>query len=145
MLKAFPHLQTFLILIFLSLLIFGLDSLHFLNPLKLGLSFLTNPISFGLYSTKQNLGSQFSFLVNARNSAKENKALQEQLGFLLSENSNLRTKLAETEALVDQQNSINPKTYNLLPARPIGLDRNLVIDKGASDGLKLNQVVIFKK
>lgn len=139
-----PFYQIFLTLILSSLLILGLDNLNLLASLKTGVSFLTNPISFGFYQFKQNLGNQFFFLTSARGAAKENKALQEQLGQLLSENSSLRTKLSETEAQLDQQNAINPRTYHLIAARPVGLDRNLLIDKGINDGVKINQAVIFK-
>lgn len=142
--RSVPYFQTFVTLLLISFLIFILDAFSLLGFVKLAASYITNPISFGLYSTKQNFSSQLYFVFAARNAAQENKALQEQLGFLLSENASLRTKLAETESLVDQQNSISPKTYRLLPARPIGLDRFLLIDKGSLDGIKVGQAVIFK-
>lgn len=142
--KAFPNLQFFLILILICLLIFGLDSIHWLGFVKTGVSYLTNPISYGLYKTKQQIGNQLFFIVASRTAAKENKALQEQLGVLLSENSSLRTKLAQSQAELQQQSSVSQKTYNLITARPIGLDRFLLIDKGSLDGVALNQAVIFR-
>ena len=142
--RSLPHLQTFLILILTSLVIFGLDSIHWLAFPKIGLSYITNPISHGLYKTKQNIADQLFFLVAARTAAKENKALKEQLGVLLSENANLRTKLAEAETLASQSEALNPATYNLITARPIGLDRYLLIDKGTRDGVKQNQAVVFQ-
>ena len=139
-----PHLKLFFSLILISLVIFGLDSIHWLGFIKTGVAYITNPISFGLYQTKQNLSEQLFFVVAARTAAKENKALKEQLGVLLSENANLRTKLAEAEALASQSEALNPDTYNLIAARPVGLDRYLLINKGRSDGVRLNQAVIFK-
>lgn len=144
MVKAIPNLRLFLILLFLSLLIFFLDSLHFLDLLNKPLFYLTNPISFGLYSTNQQIGRQFSFIFEARLASRENKALKEQMGNLLSENALLRKKLAETESLLSQEQHLDPKTYNLLPARPIGLGRTLKIDKGLSSGVKIDQPVVFK-
>ncbi|MBI2334730.1 rod shape-determining protein MreC [Candidatus Daviesbacteria bacterium] len=144
MIKAIPNLRLFLTLLFLSLLIFSLDSLHFLDFIKRPLFYVTNPISFGLYSTRQQIGRQFEFIFEARQAARENKALKEQMGDLLSENALLRKKLAETEALVAQEQYLDPKIYNLIPARPTGLFRYLRIDKGEDDGIKAGQAVVFK-
>ena len=142
--KVIPNLQLFLILCLICLLIFGLDSIHWLIFPKTALSYLANPISYGLYKTKQQAGNQLFFIVASRTAAKENKALQEQLGVLLFENATLRTKLAEVEARLEQRAAINPATYNLIPVRPVGLDRFLFIDKGSIDGIKNGQAVIFK-
>lgn len=142
--RTVPQLQTFLILSLISLLLFGLDTIHFLGFIKTGVSFITNPISYGFYKSNQQIGNQLYFLVSARTAAKTNKALEEQLGLLLAENASLRTKLAESDAQLAQQSSVSPRTYNLVTARPIGLDRYLLIDKGSSDGIKVNEAAIFK-
>ncbi len=142
--KVIPNLQLFLILILISLMIFGLDSINFLKWPKIALYYLTNPITFGLYKTKQGFERQFYFIFAARLSAQENKALKEQLGELLSENAKLRNKLAEVEAQLSQQQSLNPQIFNLLVARPIGLSRHLKIDRGSNDKVKKNQAVVFK-
>ena len=142
--KVIPNFQLFLILTLISLGFLGLDQLHFLALPKSALYFITNPISFGLYQTKQTIGSQFNFIFAARRAGQENKALAEQLSQVISENANLRTKLAETEALMLQQQSLDPKTYNLLSVRPIGIDRYLKIDQGTNNGLKANLPVVFK-
>lgn len=126
------------------MVIFGLDSIHFLSLPKTAIAYITNPISFGLYKTKQNIADQLYFIIAARIATKENKALKEQLGFLLSENATLRTKLAQAEAKLDQATALNPATYSLITAKPIGLDRYLLIDKGTKDGVKLSQAVVFK-
>lgn len=144
MARLIPNFQLFLFLIFLSLVIFALDSFGlFLLPKRLGY-FLTNPISFTLYRTRQIVGSQFYFIVAARFAAKENKALNEQISALVSENAKLRRNLAETQAMLSQSISLDPKTYNLLPARPIGVDRYLKIDKGIGDGVKIGWAAVFK-
>lgn len=142
--RILPYSKNFLFLFGLCLLIYIADTLNLLKLPKIALSALTNPITFGLYQTGQNFGRQFYFLVGSRYAVKQSKALKEQIASLLSENANLRTKLAETEALVDQSQHLDPRTYNLSPARPIGLDRYLRIDKGVSDGIKNGQTVVFK-
>lgn len=107
-------------------------------------SYITNPISFGIYNTNKNIGKQFYFVFQARFAAQENKALKEQVGKLLSENADLRKKIAAVEAQLSQEKHIDPQTYNLLPARPIGLGRYLKIDKGSLSGIKEGQAVIFE-
>lgn len=142
--KLVPNLQAFLLLLLLSLIILALDSWQFLNWAKRGAFYITNPISFGLYRSSQVIGKQFYFVFSVRFAAQENKALKEQIGKLLSENATLRKKLAETQALLSQQQALDPKTYNLMPARPIGLGRYFKIDKGLSNGVKVGQAVIFQ-
>ncbi len=142
--KVIPNLKIFLTLAFLSLLIFILDIFNLINLPKQAAFYITNPISFGIYNTNRSIGKQFYFIFAARFASQENKALKEQVGQLLSENANLRKKLAETEAMLSQEKHLDPDTYNLLPARPIGLGRYLKIDKGSSSGVKVGQAVIFE-
>ena len=142
--KVIPNLQLFSILVVLSLIIFGMDKINLLNFPKTAFSYITIPIQSGLYKTGQGFDKQFFFIFTARFAAKENKALKEQIGELISENANLRTKLAETQSLLAQEESLDPKTYKLIVARPIGLDRYLQIDKGSEDGVTINQAAVFK-
>ncbi len=142
--KAIPNLKVFFLLIFLSLVILILDSVNLLNLPKQLAFYITNPISFGIYNTNRNIGKQFYFVFQARFAAQENKALKEQVGQLLSENANLRKKIAEVEAQLSQEKHLDPSTYNLLPARLIGLSRYLKIDKGSTSGVKVGQAVIFE-
>lgn len=141
--RVIPNLKIFISLMLLSLLISGADTLQLLNLPKQGLSFITNPLSFGLYQTQKNIARQFYFVFEMRLSAQENKALKEQVGQLLSENAELRKKLAETQTLLSQEKHLDPSTYKLLPARPIGLSRYLKIDRGLSSGIKLGQAVLY--
>jgi len=142
--RIIPHLKLFLILILLSILIFFLDNARFLQLPKTALSYITTPIQFGLYSSGQTISRQFYFIFAARFAAKENKALQEQLAQIISENAKLRRDLSETQSLLEQQKTLDPRVYNLVAARPIGLDRYLKIDKGFKDGVKESQAVVFK-
>lgn len=142
--RIIPDIKVLLILIFFSLLIFILDTIKLLNLPKQALFYITNPISFGIYHTSKNISKQFYFIFSARFAAQENKALKEQVGQLFAENANLRKQLAETQALVSQGKALDPATYNLLPARPIGLGRYLKIDKGSSLGVQVGQAVVFE-
>lgn len=142
--KVIPNLKNFLILVFLSFLIVILDYLNLLNFPKQLAFYMTNPISFGIYNTNRVIGKQFHFIFAARFAAQENKALKEQVGKMMSENANLRKQLAEAQAIISQEQHLDPSTYNLFSARPIGLSRYLKIDKGSSQGVKVGQAVIFE-
>lgn len=141
--KLLANLKLFIFLVVLSFLIFGLDSLRLLNLFKNPLFYITNPLSFGLYKTQQDIGKQFYFIFASRFAAQENKALKEQVGQLLSENVQIRKKLAEVEALLSQEKHLDPTTYNLVPARPIGRSHVLKIDKGSLSGIKVGQAAVF--
>ncbi|MBI2019415.1 rod shape-determining protein MreC [Candidatus Daviesbacteria bacterium] len=144
MVKVIPNLKLFLFLIFLSFITFGLDSVRLLKLPSQFLFYITNPVSFGIYRSSQNIGKQFYFVFAARKAGQENKALKATLGQLFSENADLRKKLAEAEALVSQQEHLDPQTYNMTAARPIGLGRYLKIDKGLSAGIKVGEAVAFE-
>lgn len=141
--KIIPNLRVFLTLVFISFAVLLLDFFNLLNLPKRAAFYISSPISFGFYNTYKNISKQFYFVFAARFAAQENKALKEQTGKLLSENADLRKKLAETESLLSQEKHMDPRTFNLLPARPIGLGRYLKIDKGSSSGIKAGQVVVF--
>lgn len=110
----------------------------------MAVQYLTIPVQYGFYKSGQTISAQFDFLFLTRKTLQENKAMQKQIAELLVENADLRRNLVETEALVDQENSVNPKTFDLLPSRPIGLGRYLTLDKGSQDGVNIGQAVIFK-
>ncbi|MDO8570739.1 MAG: rod shape-determining protein MreC [Candidatus Daviesbacteria bacterium] len=137
-------LKTYFILSFFALLIFLFDILGFLNFPKTILQTLTVPIQYGLYQGVTDVGKQFSFLLDARTSAKENKALKIQMGELLVENSKLKQEKENNDILLNTYNKLNPQTFDLQPSRIIGISRFLTIDKGTNDGIILGQVVVYK-
>lgn len=138
-------LKLFFILSVISLIFLALDKFTLLKLPKSLVQTLTIPIQYGLYQSGKNLYRQFEFIFLARHAAQQNLALKEQLADLLSENARLMQELAQTKALVTQQESLNPKTFNLLSARPVGVSRYLLIDRGSSDGVSVGQVVVFKQ
>lgn len=140
--KAIPNLQTFLLLLFASLIIVIMDTMNILKLPKQTAFYVTNPISFGLYKSYNNIQRQFDFIFKARFSSQENLALKEQLRELLSENATLRKRLAEVEAVISQEDYIDARTYNLVAARPIGLGRYLKIDHGSTSKIAQNQAVL---
>lgn len=145
MLSGFlPYSRTFLTLIAVSSLLVVLDSSQIFNLPKGVVQEVSSPIQFGLYKTAQGVQKQFDFIILARRSAQEHQAQEEQLAQILSENATLRRKLAETQGFLAEQQSLDSKTYNLLPARPNSLVRYLKIDKGSDDGLKPGMPAVYK-
>lgn len=137
-------LKLFAILVFVSLLILTIDKVGLFSGPKFLLQYLTVPVQFGLYKSSQTWDKQVESFLLVRRAALENRALRVQVGELLTENAEIRQKLAETESLVDQYNKLSPKTYDILPTRVIGNTRFLLLDKGASDGVKVGQAVVYK-
>ncbi len=136
--------KIFSIFVLISIFLVTFDNLNLLNLPKSFVQTITTPIQYGLFKSATAFTKQFEFIILSRRAAQENKALTEQLAQVLSENANLRRKLSETEGFLAQQNSLSPQTYDLVPVRPMGLSRYLLIDKGANDNLKLNQAVVYK-
>lgn len=137
-------LKTFSFLVFFSLLIFLFDILSFLNFPKTLAQSLTIPIQYGLYQGGKTIGNQFGFIISARTSSKENKALKTQMANLLVENSKLRKDAENDDILLNTYNRLNPKTFNLLPSRILGISRYLTIDQGSNNGISVGQVVVYK-
>lgn len=136
--------KTVISCLFVAVLLFLTDTSGVLDWPKGFLQQLTTPIQYGLYKTSSQFTKQFEFIVLARRASQENKALSEQLAQVLSENSQLQKKLAETQAMVAQQQTLDAQTFALVPVRPLGMSRFLIIDKGSNDGLKIAQSVIYK-
>lgn len=140
--RIIPNLKLFLVLLTFSFLIFILDLKSLLGLPKSLFSYVTNPISLGLYQTNQNISRQFYFIFRSRFAAQENRALKEQVGQLLSENALLRKKLAESLAVLSQEKHLDPAIYKMIPARLIGIGRYLKIDKGISSGIRVGEAVV---
>lgn len=138
------NLRIFLSLIFLSLFLILADSLGFLNFPKSLIQTLTIPVQFGIYTSGMTVKKQFEFIAISRFAVLENKALKQQMSELLTENSQLKSELQETKSLIDSYNKLSPRTYEMMPARVIGSNRYLKIDKGLNDGISMGQVVVFK-
>lgn len=136
--------KLFSFLILASGVFVFLDFFKLLNFPKSLLQNVTIPIQYGLYRSSLNISSQFEFILQSRQASQENRALNEQLALVLSENANLRKKLSQSQAFLDQEKALSGEVFNLIPARPIGFSRYLIIDKGSEDGIKLNQTVVFK-
>ncbi len=137
-------LRVFGLLLVISLVLIFADQSAVLNFPKTAIQIVTSPIQYGLYKSAQGFAKQFEFIFLARKAVNENKAMSEQMAQILSENATLRKQLAEAQGQLAQQNVLSQQTFNLLGARPVGMGRYLVIDRGSNDGVKVDQVVLYK-
>lgn len=145
MLKLFlVDFKTVLVLVLICAVVGLLDNYKLLNLPKVFISQMTLPVQYGLYKSYSTASRQFGFVIQARQAAQENAAKSEQMAQILSENANLRKKLAEAQSFLSQQEALPSETFNLIPVRPVGFVRFLHIDKGNDDGVKNNMAVIFK-
>lgn len=142
--QLFYDAKLFFLLLIISIAITFLDNLGLLNSPKALVQTVTIPIQYGLYQSSKVVTKQFEFAILARRASQENKALTEQLALVISENANLRRKLAETEGFLEQKKTLDPLEFNLVGARPIGKNRFLIIDKGSQDKIKKGQAVVYK-
>lgn len=138
------NLKTVSLLTLISLTFVLMDFFQLLSLPKGLLQQVTIPVQYGLYRSSLGVTRQFEFVLQARQAAQENKAKSEQMAQILSENANLRKKLAEAQSFLEQRKALSDQAFNLVPARPFGFSRFLLIDKGADDGFKVGQAVIFK-
>lgn len=136
-------LKSLLIYVFLSLLLILTDHLGALNYPKSLLQQVTIPVQYGLYQSGLYFKGQFDFIFALRKAAQENKALKKQLSEILLENATLAEKVREKQILDAQYNKIDPKNFDLLPARIIFSGRFLTLDKGLDNGVKVGQAVIL--
>jgi rod shape-determining protein MreC len=136
--------KAFYILLLSAILLILIDNTAILNLPKSLIQQVTSPIQYGFYRTSINVGKEFGFVFVVRQTVQENKALKQQLSQILSENAVLEKQLSETKALLTQQSALNAQTFTLLSAHPIGIARYLYVDRGADDGVKVGQVVVFK-
>lgn len=137
-------LRLVLTLILISLLLLGLDLINLLYYPRLALETVTVPIQVGVYQSSKLVSRQLESIFTARFAAQENRALRSQLAELIMEKSALQRKTRELQAMLDQQESFDLQTFDLIPARPIGSGRYLIIDKGSDYNLAPGQVVLFK-
>lgn len=136
--------RIFLSLVLLSIIIILLDNQSILNLPKSLLQNITIPIQYGLYKSSHEGFRQFEFITIARRASQEKRAQDEQMANILSENAELRKKVSELQAQVDQKNALDSQNFIQVTARPVGINRFLFIDRGSDDGIKVGQPVIFK-
>ena len=127
----------------LTVLIFILDGIGFLNLPKSAIQVITIPIQYSVYSAKHGIDETFSFLTfwksgearikNLEQRNLELAAAADRAKILEKENGELRKQLGARAA--------RPK--ELFPAAVLGAGRFLSIGVGVHDGVKVGQTVVY--
>jgi len=136
-------LFLFLIFVSFSFLLFGFDKSHVLEPAKVGFSYISDPIQSKLFGAKKAIFNQIEILSKLKSLESENRRLLQNKVQLEGEIERLKEKDRENKALILQLGVPESKEHKLLPAKTVGLNRYLVIDKGEGDGVRTGQTVIF--
>ncbi len=137
--KVLPPFLFFIFLCFLFLLgnQFGLT-----KPLVFAGETAIRPVKEGLYRTGQGFGQIFSGLFSFNSSSKKIAGLESQLRDYSVLSAKVSLLEEENKALRKQLEAPLPGSMKFLPAKTLGLTRYLTIDKGESDGVKINSTVI---
>ena len=71
-------------------------------------------------------------------------ALKEQLAGLVLDKARIQRELNELTALSNQESTLLPRAYSLIPTRVIGVGRYLILDHGTDKNLQPGQAVLYK-
>lgn len=135
-------LPLFLFLFLLSLLLILLDNFGFLKSVRAGSEQITVPIRSVFYQTGQKVSQTISFAIHLQGLNEKNKQLESDLGQFQSLRVKLKVLEKENQALRQQLEAPLPPSVKFLPAKTLGLDRFLIIDKGEDDGVKPGMTVV---
>ena len=137
------NLKTFLTLLFLSVLIFFLDTRGLLDGPKNIVQTVTVPVQYSLYSTKLGAEELFSFLTFWKSG--ERRIMNLELRIMELAGADARAKSLEQENReLRKQLGATPKVITkLLPATVLGKDRYLEIAVGSNDKITEGLAVIY--
>ncbi|MCL4398116.1 rod shape-determining protein MreC [Patescibacteria group bacterium] len=137
------RLRTFLALFGATILIYFLDGMAFLNPLKSIVQTVTMPIQYSVYTSSQSAQDIFSFLTFWRSGEARIKNLEQR-------NAELLAAKNEADALRKENNELRAQLgvkplaeHQLLPAIVLGNGRYLEVGVGINDGVTPGQTVIY--
>ena len=133
---------VFLSLFILSFVLIGLDKWRKLEWLKRPEEVLTNPIKKRIYTFKLKLAKKkikektaLELKKKAESAAQENSVLKVKIDNLEKENTAMRKLLGAPL----------PAVWKFIPAQVLSVKNgSIIIDKGRDDGLKENQIAVFK-
>lgn len=136
---------AFFVFLFLSVSIFGLSKIGILSPV----SSVFQKISSPFQNTTYNFVNSISlFATNSKLKKLENENIL--LTSLISDQKKIK---GDNSALLDQFQTVTPKSNTLLPANVIGspsfipavtVPESLIIDRGENDGVVIGRVVVYK-
>jgi rod shape-determining protein MreC len=135
----------FLILLFLSIVVFAASKIGLLKPVDSLAKGILSPfqaLTYGVYSSITNFGS-----------SSQMQELKVQNITLTQKLVNQNKLMADNKALRDQFQTQNPKSSSLIEADVIGapgfvpgisVPETLILDRGENDGIKVGEAVIYE-
>jgi len=136
------NLLIFLLLLFLSLLLFFLDQKGWISPVR---GIVEQPVLFveeRIHSLGLSLSRPFGILSFWRSGEQEIMRLQGQLRQLAVDSSQLSACLEENEEMRRLLGAPLPPEWKFLPAKVVGMTDKMRIDKGRQDGVEEGMMVV---
>lgn len=143
--RTWQFLPTFLLLLFLSLLLILLESRGWTRPFHQSIEVVVNPAKKEIYRFFQKkVRNPWLFLTSLPSQAEKINSLQKQVQELLPEKEKARALLEENKILRRQLGAPLPPSWQFLPAQTLGKTDFLTLDKGEKDGVKVGQMVVLE-
>ena len=106
---------------------------------------LTTPVNFGIYRLYQKTNETFGFLAFWKSGYSQIRYLKQRNEELAVAGQNAKDLKSENAILKSQFRETPELAASLLPAGVVGFERYLLLDKGAKEGVKAGQTVLYKQ
>lgn len=133
--------RLFLFLFLFSVVLFVLDKGKMLAPLRGRIEEVVNPLRSRIYFLSKKPAQFWQILTVKKDVFEILKKKERELEACQLEIKNLK---GENEDLRRLLQAPLPKNWAYLPAQVLGKNRNLLINKGEKDGVRLGMVVVFE-
>src|SRR3989344_7312733 len=137
--KQLPFVSTLLIISFLLIV---LDGFGLLAPFRRVTEYVSVPVQFALYRSYQSVRENVVVVFEVQRQHEQIRTLESEINRLHGEVARLNELEEENKALRAQLSATDPTTFTLLPAKTLGGDRYLSVDKGSDQNVKEGMVVI---
>ncbi|HKZ34394.1 MAG TPA: rod shape-determining protein MreC [Patescibacteria group bacterium] len=137
--KQLSFVSTLLVVSFLLMV---LDGFGLLSPFRRATEYVSIPVQFGLYRSYQSVRENVVVVFEIQKQHEQIRFLESEINRLHGEVVRINELEDENKALRAQLSATNPITFSLLPAKTLGGDRYLSVDKGSDQSVKEGMVVI---
>ena len=140
--------KRILITIAVGVLLIIADYFQLLNPIKTTVSKVTLPIQIGFNQFTKKIGQELAIVLEMGRLRDRNRDLEYTTAILTAENAVLKNLETENKVLKEQL-KVNIRSKKLIPAHSIGFSsigtiKYLMIDRGSSDGVQKDSLVVLK-
>jgi rod shape-determining protein MreC len=141
--------RSLVILFIIGFILITFERVGVFRKFEDNLGSLTQPVQLSFYAASHSLTEQFSVLFDIGNLRSKTDNLAQKVALLEAENGRLKKLESENTLLRDQLGLVKEGSQKLIGAHVLGytptLTRGFVtVDKGSSQGVKKNQIVVVK-